>query len=844
MLKIVSLTLMVTSVVIVFMASSAAVSSAGIYDGITSGIEVKEMIEWAEQSFLPATDTLKPKVDVVVRKQDHGVLCFGKSCLKTPIKIGEQEFEHGLGTHAYSEIAVAVPDGAARFEASVGIDNNHDTQGKNGSVNFVVEMSGKEVYRSQVLRGGDKAVPVSVPIPSGVEEIILKVYSTDDGAGYDQSDWADARFIMKDGSVLWLDENQDDSLISTRLPFSFIYDGIHSSKLLRGWKCESISNENTDYIKQVINWTDPKTGLRVTAEVKAFKEYPVVDWVLYFENTGKSNTPIIEDIQALDTSLRTEDEGRPVILHQIQGDSCGSSTFQPFDTEIEPNRSINIAPYGGRSSNGAFPFFNLEYSGEGIITAIGWTGQWKASFDRPYSGATCVKAGMEKTHLVLYPGERIRSPRILVMSWKGDCQAAHNLFRRLMLSQYVPKQNGQPVQLPFALQCFDRYSRSRPDWGTEAGQIEAAKAACDLGCDTLWLDAAWFPGGFPNGVGNLTCKPEEFPNGLKPVSDACHKLGLKFMLWFEPERVCEGTDVSVQHPEFVYGHENRQSHEGLFKLGEPAALQWMTDLLSKRITEYGVDIYRQDFNMDPLEDWRANDEPDRVGMTEILYIQGLYKMWDDLLARHPGLIIDNCASGGRRIDLEMCMRSIPMWRSDTNCWAGNADLNQLQSLGLGQYVPLSMACGWQVDPYDFRSSTTAGSISQWDYMNAKFPAETGKKLVEEAKKNAPYWYGDFYPLMPSNASPDQFSAYQLHRPDMDAGLVLAFRRQECDLVGIIVSLKGINPEMNYIVEFVDESLMPKERKMTGRELISGVELRPGEKHSSLVVRYRADSSGR
>ncbi|HOM71183.1 MAG TPA: hypothetical protein PLP86_02965, partial [Armatimonadota bacterium] len=73
---------------------------------------------------------------------------------------------------------------------------------------------------------------------------------------------------------------------------------------------------------------------------------------------------------------------------------------------------------------------------------------------------------------------------------------------------------------------------------------------------------------------------------------------------------------------------------------------------------------------------------------------------------------------------------------------------------------------------------------------------------------------------------------------------LAFRRQECDLVGIIVSLKGINPEMNYIVEFVDESLMPKERKMTGRELISGVELRPGEKHSSLVVWYRADSSGR
>ena len=34
-----------------------------------------------------------------------------------------------------------------------------------------------------------------------------------------------------------------------------------------------------------------------------------------------------------------------------------------------------------------------------------------------------------------------------------------------------------------------------------------------------------------------------------------------------------------------------------------------------------------------------------------------YEMWDELRARHPGLLLDSCASGGRRIDLEVRARA-------------------------------------------------------------------------------------------------------------------------------------------------------------------------------------------
>jgi hypothetical protein len=93
----------------------------------------------------------------------------------------------------------------------------------------------------------------------------------------------------------------------------------------------------------------------------------------------------------------------------------------------------------------------------------------------------------------------------------------------------------------------------------------AARATRDLGCDTHWLDAVWFEGGFPDGVGNWFCRPQGFSKGLKPVSEACHEMGLKFLVWFEPERVARGTRLAREHPEFVFGGKEG----GLFKLGDP-----------------------------------------------------------------------------------------------------------------------------------------------------------------------------------------------------------------------------------------------------------------------------------
>ena len=806
-------------------------------DAIMAGApEVREMMDWANAAFTgqrpPGRESA---VQVEVRRQDHSVLRFGQSCLETPLQLGRQQFQHGLGTHANSEIVLHLPPGAKTFKALAGIDNNFDTEGKRGSVQFSVEMGGQEVFRTATLRGGDAPVEVRAELPPGTRQLVLKVDSTPDGPSHDQADWAEACLVMEDGTVVWADEDRPGFLTSAP-PFSFVYDGLTAAEFLPRCQRSAETKQEGSRVVQQVSWSDSKTGLRVTATATTFKRYPAAEWLLHFENTGTNDTPILENIQALDVQARTGYFRKPVVLHRISGDVCGEQSFVPMETTLEAGKPLTLSPAGGRSSNGAFPFFNLQYGDEGLLAAIGWSGQWAARLERSAAGPSRLQAGLEKTRLRLQPGERIRSPRILVMPWKGDRQTAQNRLRRLLLFEYVPKQNGHPLRMPVALQCFDRYVNNRADWSTLAGQLQAARATHDLGCDAHWLDAAWFEGGFPNGVGNWFGRPKGFSEGLSPLAEACHKTGLKLIVWFEPERVAAHTQIAREHPQYVFGGQEG----GLFKLGDPAARRWLTDLLSARIKEFGLDVYRNDFNMDPLPFWRANDTPDRQGMTEIRYVEGHYAMWDELLARHPGLWIDNCASGGRRIDLETLMRSVTLWRSDTGCSPGHADWDQSQVQSLSQFVPLSASCAWEPKAYVLRSAASAGIICQFDFLNEKFDLEAARAALAEAKENQKFWYGDFYPLTRISVAADVWVAWQCHRADLKAGLVLAFRRGECPYPMLQAGLRGLQPDARYAVDFIDEQRAREHKTMTGRELMSDLELGLPKKGSSLLLRYKAE----
>jgi len=777
-------------------------------------------------------------IRVDVERLDHGTFGLRRSNIGTPLVVGSKRYERGLGVHSVSVLRFALPVEAKKFEAEIGIDNNWDTQGKLGTVTFAVEVGGKELYRSGVCKGGEEPINVSLELPAGTKELVLKVGDGGDGPSHDQADWANARITTATGEVLYLDDVKSP-FFSDKIPFSFQYGGEHSSKLLPQWTFSEKSRKLLDRTQSEYRWLDPKTGLAVTAIVETFDQYPAVDWVLHFENTGDKETPLLENVAVIDTKLSTTAGRTPVRIHTLTGDTCDKYAWLTAHHDLATNGVKTFKPHGGRSSNGAFPFWNLQDGTDdshshGLFVALGWSGQWNAAFQRDQAGHTTVSAGMEVISTVLNPKEKIRSPRVLLMQWDGERQLSHVLFRRLLMYHYAPKQpDGRPIQMPIAGQCFDRYYRKRPGWETITGQLDFAEKIHRAGCNTYWFDAAWFPVGFPNGVGNwFTSDPKTFPEGLKPLGDFVHARNMKFLLWFEPERVAKGSRLAEDYPQFVFGGKNG----GLYKLSDPEAQTFLTRLIGDRIAEYGVDIVRIDFNIDPLGFWRANDTSNRKGITEIRYVEGHYAMWDALLERFPGLWFDNCASGGRRIDLETIKRSAPLWRSDTCCWNGQENLDQNQQVGLMHYLPLFTGSAWSSDPYMTRSSASMGLVAQYNFQDENYQEKRTQQAIRETLVNQKIWYGDFYPMTETDPELGGWTAYQVHRSDLNAGIAVFFRRDASAFSAFQATLRNIDPEAIYQVELRPDYDNVKTVSMKGTEL-KNYEVKLPEKRLSFMLRY-------
>ena len=334
------------------------------------------------------------------------------------------------------------------------------------------------------------------------------------------------------------------------------------------------------------------------------------------------------------------------------------------------------------------------------------------------------------------------------------------------------------------------------------------------------------------------------PGGLKDVSRAVHNAGMKFLLWFETERVCRDVPIVFEHPEYFIFPEDEKNKNLLLNLGNDEAWKYCFDTISYLIEDIGIDCYRQDFNMSSLPYWRKNDTEDRKGITEIKHIMGMYHLWDALLKKFPHLLIDNCSSGGRRIDIETLRRSIPLWRSDYQCSANHlAEGTQCHNLTFNTWMPFSgTGSGRIYDTYRFRSSyspalTTNFTFSERERFGDNVEKlEWLKKLLNEYLQVRPYLSEDFYPLTEVSDRKDIWCAAQFDRPKQNDGIVQVFRRKNSPYETAKLNLYNIDETSNYIFTDADNN---QEFIVTGMELSeSGLSITMKEKHSSKLYFYK------
>ena len=642
----------------------------------------------------------------------------------------------------------------------------------------------------------------------------------------------------------WLKEHVLND--NARPPFSFIYGNESSGTLLKSWpkktEAQQLDNVRTE---QIVTWTDPKTAMQVRLEAVEFGNSPVEEWTVYFKNDGDGDAPVLENIQALNVSFSVTGKGIPTILY-----SKGCGGMDAYALQKEPLNQLEVFQISNQSGGKtieAIPFFDIMTPGRGLIGALGWPGAWAINFSRSTETDIVVSAGMESTHLSLHPGEEIRTPEVFLFPWRGDDIDAHNALRRHILKYHTPYYDGKPIVIPV----------SHGGWGgmktSTCLRLIDQITKENIGFENFWMDAGWYGPDRPVDefqvfgkedwflyAGNWRVNQVPHPDGLglRPISDAAHAKGMKFLLWFEPERAVVGTPLTIEHPDWfigevttIFGGNTARPvvKYRMFDFGNPAARQFMIDTMSELITKEGIDIYRQDCNFALAPFWAQADGRERQGMSQIRYAEGLMTFWDELRRRHPQLILDIVQRG----DLETISRAVDLTRADYPISPDADPIGaEIGTEGLAYWRP-HFGTGLQIRPrdtYHFRSGfapgfgfalfNDGGTPEQvGKFIPADFPFDWIRTMIAQYKLVRPYYYGDYYPLLPCSMNSDcatnpgaersaafEWAAWQFNRPEQGDGMVQAFRRDKNDESAQNLPLRGLDPAALYEVTDLDAGI--------------------------------------
>ena len=361
--------------------------------------------------------------------------------------MGEKPYTSGLGVSPQSVIRVELAKPASRFTADIGVDRPYASA--NSSVRFSVEVGGKKVFASDFMKSSAGPRTIDVPL-EGARTFDLVVEGAHENKGFAPADWADAKVLLQDGERLGIDDLADQWDVESDLPFSFMLAGQSSREFLGQWKRDvhvKQLDKNRVRAHRFSAGSQERFGSARGCHYLYRHSGSRLDFVSF--QPRHRGHPVIEKLNAMDVTV-DPGIGTTPLLQRLQGSDALANDWQPYDDALKPGQKIEFGPTRGRSSEGACPFFNLRYGGGGVITAVGWSGDWSAATEWQKDGKLHLQAGLRNLHLKLHPGESIRSPRIMQLYWFGADQFhGNNLFPQ----HYVQPHHAQ-----------NRWGRRRPSY--------------------------------------------------------------------------------------------------------------------------------------------------------------------------------------------------------------------------------------------------------------------------------------------------------------------------------------------------------------------------------------------
>ncbi|NUS14869.1 MAG: alpha-galactosidase [Streptomyces sp.] len=412
---------------------------------------------------------------------------------------------------------------------------------------------------------------------------------------------------------------------------------------------------------------DPATGLTAFAELSSPAGVPALRSRVRLRNNG--DTPLA--VQSVSSLLLAGLPGPDALdVHRARNDWLAEcrwyteplrATVADINADAHQHDSRAALALTGRGSwptDGHLPMGALTRRDDGrtwlwqIESPAGWRwdlGEHAGGSHLALNGPTDAA---HQWRVRLAPGEEFTTVAgVLALGAGFDAaMAALTSYRRL-----VRRPHPDHTQLPVV---FNDYMNTLMGDPTTAKLLPLIDAAAEAGAEYFCIDSGWYDdtadGGWWNSVGAWEPSPRRFPGGgIQAVLDRVRARGMVPGLWLEPEVIGVDSPLAATLPPDAFFQRDgvRLTEQGRHQLDlrHPAARAHLDRTVDRIVGEWGVGYLKLDYNI--VVDPGTHGPGDLAPGAGLLGHAQAYLDWlSDVLDRYPALVVENCASGGMRMD--------------------------------------------------------------------------------------------------------------------------------------------------------------------------------------------------
>lgn len=536
--------------------------------------------------------------------------------------------------------------------------------------------------------------------------------------------------------------------------------------------------------------------------------------------------------------------------------------FEPVTRRLlKDGPGVAFGTYSGRSTKGCDSWIGLETDSGAQCASLAWSGNWDAHVDWIREGRT-VCAGMGITSYgfshALKQGEKFEGAEVILTGLCGNMEETAISMRRFFRT-YLSSFPDDIRTLPFPYNGWWPYEDQLID---EKVMLDNARIAAELGCTHATMDAGWF-GEEKEGEDWVDKRgdwrivnQEKFPSGMKALGEHISGAGVGFGIWCEIEAAGPKAALNEEHPEFIAGRDGVSL--GSICMGSEKAREWAMGIIDTLVEDYGAAWIKLDFNLD--QGMGCDCEEHGHGKHDGLYahVKGYYEFLDRVHAKYPQVILENCSSGGLRLDLGLLSRTRMGFLSDPDytehhqqCFWGAASyihpssafhFSWSQTRGNENICKEPIQADMPLGKFDYIIRSVMTGMPAVSYRLTEFPKWCLKRLAEHIAFYRKFSVkfilnGDLYRLTRQpmrDGRGERWCAYQYLAQNGDV-MLFVFRLAKGEAKRRFL-LYGMREEACYEVTYADEKT---ETVLSGAQLLSaGLEFSKLPEEGSEIVLLR------